>query len=288
VQDSLSVGRRAALVVPASSERMIAKALKAGADEVVLDLEDAVAVEQKDRARRAVVAALTDTSSDEQARTSIAVRINGLGTPWCGSDLAALSAVSAPVSVIVPKVESAQDIADVMAQSPRNHRPVQALIETPGGVQRVDEICAAAGVVAVIIGYADLGAALGRTRGLAAQRWSSIQDRVLIAARSAGIQAIDGPHLGVADDDDFQSALQWAAESGFDGKWVIHPRQLAAATAAFTPQPAEVNQAREVLAALDDARRAGNGAAQLDGQMLDEAIAVWARRTLAKCGDREV
>src|SRR5690606_10481551 len=107
---------------------------------------------------------------------------------------------------------------------------------------------------------------------------------ILLAARSAGIATIDGPHLGTRPDDDFRHSARWARELGFDGKWVIHPSQLPAATTEFTPSDADVAEARRVLAALAEADALGNGAAQLDGRMLDEAVAVAARRVLDRTG----
>ena len=136
----------------------------------------------------------------------------------------------------------------------------------------------------VIIGYADLGAALGRSRSALPEHWLAIQDGVLVAARAAGIQAIDGPFLGIADDDAFRHSAAWTGALGFDGKWVIHPAQVESAASAFTPTDTAVEDARRVIDALAAAEAAGSGAAQLDGQMLDEAVAVAARRVLAQVG----
>ncbi len=158
-------------------------------------------------------------------------------------------------------------------------------METPRGVSLIDEICTATERLdSVVIGYADLGAALGRDGGFAPERWVHVQDRVLIAARTAGIQAIDGPHLTIADDAGFRAAAQWTRNLGFDGKWVIHPAQVVPITEIFTPTKEAVDQARRILDAMAEAAAVGAGAAQLDGQMLDEAVAVAARRTLAQIG----
>ncbi|WP_213933590.1 HpcH/HpaI aldolase/citrate lyase family protein [Rhodococcus sp. B50] len=274
--------RRAVLVAPGSDERKAGKALASAADEVVLDLEDAVTAAQKDAAR-ALVAPLVREHGGER---TVSVRINGRGTPWFEDDLRACAALGdALASIVIPKVESADDLVEAdRVLGTDSAVTVQALIETPAGVQRIDEIVAGPRVAGVIIGYADLGASLGRARTAAPEHWLYVQDRVLHAARAAGVQAIDGPFLGIADDDAFRHSAQWVADLGFDGKWVIHPAQITSAAAAFTPTDDQVDAARKVLTALEDAENRGAGAAQLDGQMLDEAVAVAARRTLSKIG----
>ncbi|NLU61892.1 CoA ester lyase [Rhodococcus sp. HNM0563] len=274
--------RRAVLVAPGSDERKAGKALASVADEVVLDLEDAVTPDRKS-ASRDLIAPLVRTYG---AGRTVSVRINGRGTEWFEDDLRACAELGdALASIVFPKVESADDLVDadriLGKDSPVG---IQALIETPAGVQNIDEIVVGPRVAGVIIGYADLGAALGRARTAAPEHWLYVQDRVLHAARSAGVQAIDGPFLGIADDAAFQHSARWVSDLGFDGKWVIHPAQIDSATAAFTPTGEQVEAARKVLAALEEAEARGAGAAQLDGQMLDEAVAVAARRTLTKIG----
>lgn len=273
--------RRSVLIVPGSDRRKIDKALLLGADEVVLDLEDAVAPANKAEARALVVETLASPDSPGPA---LAVRINSIDSPWARDDLSALATTGAVLSsVVVPKTQSPQDLTAVTDALGEHGATVQALIETPAGLTHIDAICAATDrLEAVIIGYADLAATLGRQRNLPPHRWSAVQDRVLIAARTAGVAAIDGPHLGISDDEEFQAAARWARELGFDGKWVIHPAQIATTIREFTPTDDAVRQARRILDALSDAAARGAGAAALDGQMLDEAIAVSARRVLAQ------
>ncbi|WP_241384996.1 HpcH/HpaI aldolase/citrate lyase family protein [Rhodococcus sp. CH91] len=274
--------RRAVLVAPGSDERKAGKALASAADEVVLDLEDAVTAAQKDAARE-LVASLVRRHGGER---TVSVRINGRGTVWFEDDLRACAALAGDLaSIVIPKVESVADLVEadriLGTDAPV---PVQALIETPSGVQRIDEIVTGPRMAGVIIGYADLGAALGRASTAAPEHWLYVQDRVLHAARAAGVQAVDGPFLGIADDDAFRRSAQWVADLGFDGKWVIHPAQITSAASAFTPTGDQVEAARKVLAALEEAECRGAGAAQLDGRMLDEAVAVAARRILSKIG----
>lgn len=260
------------------------------ADEVVIDLEDAVVADAKEAARAATLAAVAGW----EGTAAVAVRVNALGSPWCEDDLAAFGALGDSLaSVVVPKVESAVDVerverllARAEAAASRN-RPVavQALIETAAGLQRVDEIARASDrMEALVLGYADLGASLGGARSL--QAWLPAQHAVLVAARAAGIQAIDGPHLGVAVDAAFEAGVARARELGFDGKWAIHPSQLAALTEAFSPTGEEVEHARRVVDALERAgREGGAGAVALDGEMLDEALRLQALRVLARAGE---
>ncbi|WP_430336293.1 HpcH/HpaI aldolase/citrate lyase family protein [Rhodococcus sp. ACT016] len=276
------LGRRCALVAPGSDERKMAKALESTADEVVLDLEDAVTPARKEEARAVVCRIVGEHRTDR----TVAVRVNGLGTAWALDDLRAVGALDG-VAIVLPKVDTADDLitADRLLAESGSTARLQALIETPHGLRSIDEICCATDrLEAVVIGYDDLGAALGRVGGHIPARWLHVQDRVLIAARAAGVQAIDGPHLSIADDAGFRAAAQWTRDLGFDGKWVIHPGQVDSTTEIFTPTSDAVDHARRVLDAIAEAENAGAGAGQLDGQMLDEAVAVAARRVLAQIG----
>jgi citrate lyase subunit beta/citryl-CoA lyase len=271
---------------------MLAKAPSRGADEIVIDLEDAVAIASKDEARETVVAALAEPQW-RGVRTS--VRVNAPRTPWCHLDVMALAALpDAPETIVVPKVESPADMAFVErlldgaeAASGRTAPiGVQALIENAAGVAHVTAIAGSSPrLVGLILGYADLSASLGRARGAGAEldSWRAIQDAVLVAARAHDIAAIDGPYLGVQVDEGFRAAAERARDMGFDGKWAIHPAQVAALNELFTPTGEELEQARAVIAALEEAEReGGRGAVAVDGQMLDEAVRVAALRVLAR------
>ena len=282
--------RRASLVVPAAPASKLAKGATLVADEVVLDLEDAVVPAAKDDARAAVVAALVG----EWEAPAVAVRVNAIGSPWCHLDLAALAGSGrAALTAVVPKVEHPHDLAfaDRLLEGAEaaagRRRPVRllALIETAAGLAAAAEIArASARLDGLILGYADLAASLGRPGGGGPHDWRFAQDALLVAARAAGIQAIDGPHLTVRDDDAFRAAVAHARSLGFDGKWAIHPVQLDALRDAFTPTEDEVAEARATLDALEEAAAAGSGAVASGDRMLDEALAVSARRVLARAG----
>lgn len=286
---------RSCLVVPVSDERKTAKALASEADEVVLDLEDAVEPGSKTTARERVAQILA-----EAARPGLAVRVNQVGTAWCHLDvLAAAAAATGPLTVVVPKVEDAADVSFVDrliagAVAGRDGCPeirLDVLIESAAGLENVDRIVtAAARIRAVVIGYADLGANLGcdleaaapGARSLRAQ----VRSRVLLAARAAGRAVVDGPWLSIAADAEFAADRRQARDQGFDGSWTIHPAQLGVVNDLFTPAPAEVDWAHGVLDALAGAAARGSGAVALDGQMLDAAVAVRASRVLARAGER--
>jgi citrate lyase subunit beta/citryl-CoA lyase len=281
--------RRACLVVPAAPAAKLAKGRSIDTDEVVLDLEDAVVPAAKDEARDAVVEAL----GGGWAAESVAVRVNAIGSPWCHRDLAALAAADrAELPIVLPKVEHPHDLAfadrllDGAEAAAGRARPLRllALIETAAGLQAIGEIArASARLDGLILGYADLAASLGRGPGEPAG-WRFAQDALLVAARAAGIAAIDGPYLGVRDDEGFRAQVAHARALGFDGKWAIHPAQLDALRDAFTPTDAEVEDARDTLAALERAAAEGAGAVAAGDRMLDEALAVSARRVLARAG----
>src|SRR5215213_11927453 len=217
--------RRACLVVPAAPAAKLEKGRTLEADEVVIDLEDAVVPAAKDDAREVVA----DVLAQAFAAPSVAVRVNAIGTPWCHLDLAAVAASAREhVTVVLPKAESEGDLAfaerllaGAEAAAGRT-TPVRllALIETAAGLQAVAEIARASPRLdGLIVGYADLAASLGRPDGTAPDGWRFAQDAVLVAARAAGIQAIDGPHLAVRDDDPFRAEVAHARALGFDGKW---------------------------------------------------------------------
>jgi citrate lyase subunit beta / citryl-CoA lyase len=270
---------------------MLAKAGGLPADEVVIDLEDAVAAPAKDEARADVVSFLAGGQLDGR---TVAVRVNGLDTPWCHRDIVGLGdgpAATAVTSIVVPKVQAPEDILwverllDMIGAGGRAIR-LQALIETAAGLRRAGEIAqAGARLETLILGYADLRASLGRPGSPEERpdRWSFAQEAVLVAARAAGLQAVDGPHLRV---DDAAGLSAWAAHVrslGYDGKWAIHPSQLDALNAAFSPTPEEVGWARSVIAALELAEAdAGRGAVMLEGEMIDEALRKQALGVLAR------
>jgi citrate lyase subunit beta/citryl-CoA lyase len=270
------------LVVPASSARMLEKARSIATDEVVLDLEDAVAPERK---RGALEMALAAVAAGGFAAPVVAVRINAPGTEWADDELTALAGAPGLQSVVIPKVQSAADLEYVERRLGEHPVGIQALIETARGMRDLASITSGSERLhSIVLGYVDLAASLGRSPAGAANLdlWLAAQDTFVTAARAAGIRAVDGPYLAFKDHEGLARSARRAVELGFDAKWAIHPSQLGAIADAFAPSEAEVERALAVLAALERGAAGGDGAVSLDGEMLDEPVRLAALRTLAR------
>ena len=267
-----------ALYVPGDRPDRVAKALAAGADIVIVDLEDAVAPSSKDLARNALGEALTGRDAGGPA---VQVRVNAAGSPWHDDDLAAVAALDGEVGVRVPKVESAAQVADIASRVPG--RPIHALIESAMGVERAFEI-ASAGVASIALGEADLRSQLGLPRGVAGEpglAWT--RSRIVNAAAAAALPAPQmSVYTDVRDLDGLAASCAGGRALGFLGRTAIHPAQLPVIRAAFTPSPEEVARAREIVERVGSAAADGSGTVVLaDGTFLDVAMLAQARRTLA-------
>ena len=268
---------------------MLAKAQEQPADELVIDLEDAVVPDGKEAARATVIAAIRDGSWGQR---SVVVRVNPLATEWGRRDVEEVVAGAGEAlgGLVVPKVESPGELEELDSlldetEERAGREPVglQALIETAAGLVRAAEIArASARLEALIIGFADLAASLGRSSGTdyPGDRWHWVRETVLVAARSEGLQAIDGPHLDVRDLEGLAVEAGRARALGLDGKWALHPGQIEPINAAFSPAQAEVDRAGAIIDAL--AGSEGRGAVSLDGEMIDEASRKLAAQVLAR------
>ena len=248
---------------------MIEKAALLPADEVVVDLEDGVAADAKVEARTNLPAA--------GAEGTLAVRINGLASPWWHDDLAAVAELR-PDVVVVPKVESAGDVAAVAALLP-DGVGLEVQIETARGLVEVERIAAAGHPLeALVFGPGDFAASLGvPVLTIGAGSWEYALARIAVAARAYGLQAVDGPYADLNDLDGLRAAARSALALGFDGKWVVHPDQIGPVNEVFTPSQEEVERARQILAAAD-------GVVRLDGKMVDAASKRMAETLLARAG----
>jgi citrate lyase subunit beta / citryl-CoA lyase len=239
---------------------MLAKAPSLAADEVIVDLEDAVAPEDKEQARGLAVAALR---RGQLGRTT-ALRVNGRATPWWEDDLRA-AAEARPEVVVLPKVESPEDVSAAAELLPSG-TGLEAQIETARGLVEAERIAAAGhGLEALVFGPADLAASLGvpvLTIGSGTADYALV--RVVAAARAFGLQAVDGPHAQLGDDLGLVLSARRALQHGYDGKWVIHPTQIEPVNRIFTPSPADVERAQRIL-------EARAGAARFEGELVDEA-----------------
>ncbi|WP_419554243.1 HpcH/HpaI aldolase/citrate lyase family protein [Candidatus Poriferisodalis sp.] len=289
---------RSELAVPGSLPSLFEKAAASSADYVFLDLEDAVAPDDKESARHNVIEALAGIDWRAAAKT-ISVRINGLDTHYMYRDLIDVveQAGAHLDTVMIPKVGVPGDVYTVdallsqmeQALGLRHRIGVEALIETALGMANVEAVAAASPrLEALHFGVADYAASCrartmtigGLNPDYPGDQWHSALSRLLVACRANGLRAIDGPFGDFSDPEGFMAGARRAAALGYDGKWAIHPSQVDLANEVFTPPAAEVEQARRVLGALDEAAAAGRGAAQLDGRMIDAASARMARNVV--------
>ena len=256
----------APLFVPGNRPERFAKAAASGADAVIIDLEDAVAPEEKERARQ-------EAASASLPGMTVLVRINASGTPWHAEDLAALAGASIQ-GIILPKAEDPATLATLRALLP-DGAVVVALIESALGLAGARTLARAAGRLAFgsMDFAADLGCAHTREALLMARQ------ELVLASRLAGLPApIDGVTAAIGDDALTEADGRHAAGLGFGGKLLIHPRQVAPALRGFAPDADEVAWARRVLGA------GGDGAVKVDGMMIDAPVRVRAERILARAG----
>ena len=268
---------RSVLYLPASNARAIEKARGLNADAVILDLEDAVAPDAKAEARQAAVAALT--TGGFAAR--VGVRVNGLDTPWGADDLAALAGLK-PDFVVAPKIESPEAVLEVAARLPAGVA-LWIMVETPLSVLRLDAIAGAgAPLAALMLGINDFGERMNLVLGSDREPLKPWLAAVVAAARGHGLLAIDGVVNATDDADRLNTECLQGRAFGFDGKSLIHPAQIDAANAAFSPSPEEVAKAREVVAAFASADAEGKGAIRVGYRMVERLHLDAAHRLLAR------
>ena len=286
--------RRSAHAVPGSNERFLAKAATLDADEVFLDLEDAAAESEKETARALVIRALQTL---EFAARSVAVRVNATGTPHYHRDLIALieQAGTRLDSIIVPKVATPGDVEmtdKLLAALERGSGlelgriGIQAQIESPAGLVACESIATASPrLESLIFGPGDWSAAVGipvttiggAPDGYPGDHLHYVHSRILVAARAAGIQAIDGPYGQIGDTDGLVRRALLTRALGYDGKWTIHPEQIAPVNEVFTPTEQELKRASGLLEAY---ARTSSGSTRFEGEMIDEASRKMAERVV--------
>ena len=306
---------RSELAVPGTNLRAMEKAASLGADVVFLDLEDAVAPDDKEQARANVIEAL---GAHDWSATAISVRINGLDTHWCYRDVVDVVEARGEVldMLLVPKVGSASDVEFVATLLDQLEQRlgldhgrigITILIETAKGMANVEAISRARPdrLEAMSFGVADYAASVqARTTnigganpdyamltdpGEAGERqrhwgdqWHFGISRMVAACRAEGIRPIDGPFGDHGDRDGYRAAARRAAALGCEGKWAIHPSQVELANEVFTPAAAEVERAERILQSMEDAAKQGKGAVSLDGRLIDAASIRMAENLLRK------
>ena len=260
-------GRRSALFLPASNPRAIAKAREAGADLVILDLEDAVRDSDKELARAAAVAAVAGPWP-----CPVAIRVNGFASDWHGADVEAAAGSNADF-VVVPRVDGPAIVQEVAALT---GKPVAAMVETARGVRHCWEI--AEDAAALIAGTNDLAADLRLPAGERRAALQTALQTVVLAARAAGKPCFDGVYNRLDDPQGFAVEAAEGRALGFDGKTLIHPGQVAPCHGAFAPSPEERARAERLIAA------AGGGAERFEGEMIERMHVEAARRLLERAG----
>jgi citrate lyase subunit beta/citryl-CoA lyase len=277
--------RRSVLYMPGSNARALEKARTLDADALILDLEDAVAPDNKHAAREQVVAAV---KAGGYGPREIAIRVNALSTPWGGEDLAAAVAAM-PDAILVPKISSAAEMTDIAKQLKRLNAPeairVWIMVETAASAFRLQEIAATARdpetrLSVFILGTNDYAK---ETRAKIVPGRATLMTYLslsIAAARAYGIDVIDGVYNDISNLDGLAAECAEARDLGFDGKTLIHPSHIAPCNAAFSPSADEIAAARKVVAAFDDPANKGKGVLQIDGRMYEILHAEIAKRTV--------
>jgi len=298
--------QRSELAVPGSNPGMFEKAANSEADYVFLDCEDAVAPPDKEQARKNIIEALNDIDWKGKGKT-VSVRINGLDTHYMYRDVVDIveQAGKNLDTILIPKVGTAADVyaVDMMVTQIEDamgfgdhHIGLECLIETALGGANVMAIAQASPRrEAFHFGVADYAASMrARTTnigglnpdyacaGALGDQWHAALVNMATACRAYGLRAIDGPFGDFNDPDGYREAARRVAALGYEGKWAIHPSQIALANEVMSPPEAEVTRARRILEALEEARKAGRGAASLDGKMIDIASERMARNVIAQ------
>ena len=303
---------RSELAVPGSMPALFEKAAQSAADVIFLDLEDAVAPDDKEQARRNVIAALNDI--DWGAKT-LSVRINGLDTHYMYRDVIEVAENCPRLDMLlIPKVGVAADVyaLDMLVtqieQAKKREKRIgfEVLIETALGWSNVEAIAQSSRrLEAMCFGAGDFAASMrmrttviggldpdygvltdrdaqGERHFYQADPWHAAQARIVAACRARGLRPIDGPYGDFKDTEGYVSAARRAAALGFEGKWAIHPSQIELANQVFSPAPEEVEKARRIVEAMAQAAKEGRGAVQLDGRLIDVASIRMAQNLLEK------
>jgi citrate lyase subunit beta/citryl-CoA lyase len=287
---SRNLPRRSCLSVPGSSEKMLGKGPKLGADMVFIDLEDSVSPLEKEAARGKAVAAIRDQDWGE---TVLCVRVNAWDTPWTAYDILEVvgNAGERLEEIMLPKVQTPAEVVamdllltqvELKAGLPAGHIGIEAQIETARGLINVNDICAASPrLETIILGPVDMSASMempGLRGGLEIPEYPGdyfhyVFVQILMAGRANGLQVIDGPYVKVRDSDGFREFARRAEILGYDGKWALHPDQVQILNELFSPSQEQFDKAWDILDTYEKATTEGDrkGALMLGDEMIDEA-----------------
>ncbi len=274
--------RRSILYMPGSNARALDKARSLAADGLILDLEDAVAPDAKETARRQVCEAVLEGG---YGMRELLIRVNGLATPWGYADVVAACKTNAD-AILLPKVESADMIRGVEAIMDANGAPddmaIWAMMETARGMLAAQEIATASHRLAgFVMGTSDLAKELHCAHTRERLPMITSLGLCLLAARGYGLAIVDGVYLDLNDDEGFEYACRQGVELGFDGKTLIHPKTIDACNRIFSPQPQEVEWSRKIILAHEAATKEGKGVVVVDGKLIENLHVENARRLVA-------
>lgn len=271
--------RRSVLYMPGSNPRALEKAKTLPADGLIFDLEDAVAPDAKADARDQVCA---NVSGGGYGSRETIVRVNGLATPWGHADLAA-AAISGADAVLLPKVDSAESVRQALsvldeAGAPED-LPLWAMMETAHGMLRADEIAGASPrLTCFVMGTSDLAKELHATHTDLRLPMITALGLCMLAGRAHGLSLLDGVYLDLSDEEGYAASCRHGLELGFDGKTLIHPKQIAAANEIFAPSEDEIAQAKKIIAAHEKAATDGQGVVLVDGKLIENLHVEEAKR----------
>ena len=274
--------RRSALYMPGANDKALEKAKTLPTDAIIFDTEDSVAPDMKEAAREKVAAAV---ASGEYGNRELTIRVNSLETQWSTDDLRS-AAQAGPSGIVVPKINSAADVAEVEriieAAGVPDHTRIWAMLETPAAIENALEIATSSERLEVLImGTNDLAKELraALVPGRAPLLWGL--GRSVNAARYAGKAILDGVYNDVKNPEGFAAECAQGAEMGFDGKTLIHPTQVEPCNEAFSPSADEIDYSRRVIEAFEEGLAAGKGVVTVDGKMIENLHVDNARRALA-------
>ena len=272
--------RRSVLYLPGANERALEKAKTLPADALILDLEDAVAPDAKVDARKRVCDAV---SSGAYGQREVAIRVNGLDTPWHADDLRA-AAAAGPAAVLVPKINSPAEVHALereLAGAP-DHTALWAMIETPVAMLHAEAIAReSARLTVLVLGTNDLAKELHAEHVPGRAPLLGALSLAVLAARATGKVILDGVYNDVRDPAGFEAECLQGRQFGFDGKTLIHPSQLEPCNRIFAPSADEITQSHQVIDAFEEARRDGRGVVTVNGRMIEQLHVDDARRVLA-------
>jgi citrate lyase subunit beta/citryl-CoA lyase len=278
--------RRSALYMPASNERALEKAKKLGVDAIIFDLEDSVGPDAKGEARTRACAAV---SAGGYGSREVVVRVNGIGTPWIADDLAAL-ATSGADALCVPKVQSAQDVADIRKAFEAGGAPhglaIWAMIETPLGILNAEEIGRVAGsdkypVSVLLMGTNDIAKETRAVQTRDRLPMLASLSHCIVVARAFGLDILDGVYNNFRDTEGLEAECLQGRILGMDGKTLIHPGQIEICNNVFSPPAEDIEEARKIIAAFELDENKSKGVINLDGLMVELLHREMALRTVA-------